>query len=74
MSETEPDEFAIIQQLRDKYAGDPYMASRLKNFICNQLPNVLDTMALNHQQRVIRTEELTFEYGAFIKSFLNNNR
>ena len=74
MSDAESDEFAVIQQLRDKYAGDPYMASRLKNFICNQLPNVLDTMALNHQQRVIRTEELTFEYGAFIKSFLNNNR
>ena len=68
------DEFTVIQQLRDKYANDPYMASRFRNYICNQLPNVLDAMDTSHQQRVIRTEELTIESGAFIESFLNNNR
>lgn len=73
-NEAELDEFATIQQLVAKYADNPYMTTRLKNYICNQLPTIVDTMASNHQQRIARTEELTVEYDSFIKTFLNNNR
>lgn len=64
----------ILRQLHAKYESDPYMASRLHNFISNQLSGVLESMDANHQQRVARTEELHIEFDAFVKTFMTTNK
>lgn len=63
-----------IEALYSKYSNDPYMSVRFQNFICNQLPNVLENMANQHQQRVIRTEELSAEFDTFVSTFMNKNQ
>jgi hypothetical protein len=63
-----------IEALYTKYSNDPYMSVRFQNFIRNQLPNVLENMASQHQQRVSRTEELSVEFDTFISTFMNKNQ
>lgn len=63
-----------IDILCEKYKDDPYMISKTENFICNQLPLVLQNIEKNHADRVQRIEELTTEQDAFMQSFLTNNR
>jgi hypothetical protein len=63
-----------IEALYSKYSNDPYMSVRFQNFVCNQLPNVLENMANQHQQRVIRTEELSAEFDTFVSTFMNKNQ
>jgi hypothetical protein len=63
-----------IDTLCEKYKDDPYMISKTENFICNQLPLVLQNIEKNHADRVQRIEDLTTEQDAFIQSFLTNNR
>lgn len=63
-----------IDLLCEKYKDDPYMISKTENFICNQLPLVLQNIEKNHADRVQRIEDLTAEQDAFIQSFLTNNR
>ena len=65
---------SVVEKLQTKYESDPYMCVRFQNFICNQLPNILESMALHRQQRVVRTETLTLEYDSFIKAFMNTNK
>lgn len=64
----------IISHLFEKYKDDPYMYSRTYNYICFQLPNILDNMNKNHIQRTQRIEELTNEQECFIQSFLISNQ
>ena len=64
----------IVQELYARYADDPYMALKTHNYICNQLPNVLQNTFVNRQQRITRTEELTTEHDSFIETFLTNNK
>jgi hypothetical protein len=64
----------IVQELYTKYENDPYMALKTHNYICNQLPNVLQNTFINRQLRIMRTEELTTEHDSFIESFLTNNK
>lgn len=68
------DSIQTVEKLNDKYANNPYMLSRLHNYIAHQLPIVMETMDTNHQQRIARTEELTTEFDTFITSFMNKNR
>jgi hypothetical protein len=64
----------IVQELYTRYADDPYMALKTHNYICNQLPNVLQNTFINRQLRITRTEELTTEQESFIETFLTNNK
>jgi hypothetical protein len=59
----------IVQELYTRYADDPYMALKTHNYICNQLPNVLQNTFVNRQLRITRTEELTTEQESFIETF-----
>ena len=65
---------SIITELYTKYETDPYMSLRTHNYICNQLPNVLNNMLLTHKTRMQRTEELICGQDNFIQSFLKNNQ
>ena len=65
---------AVITGLYEKYENDPYMYLRLNNYICNQLPAIMNGMSSKHQSSIIRYDELTVEYDAFIHTFLNNNK
>ena len=50
------------------------MLTKTHNYICNQLPNVLENIRVTHQQRIERMEEMTLEQDAFINNFLSNNQ
>ena len=63
-----------INSLYEKYANDPYMSDKTHNYICNQLPNILENIKRLHLERVARIEELSIEQDAFIHSFLNYNQ
>jgi len=63
-----------INALYTKYADDPYMSEKTHNYICNQLPNILENIKRVHLERVTRIEELSIEQDAFIHSFLNYNQ
>jgi hypothetical protein len=63
-----------INTLYEKYADDPYMSEKTHNYICNQLPNILENIKRVHLERVTRMEELSIEQDAFIHSFLNYNQ
>ena len=63
-----------VSEMHDTYSGDEYMKQKMENYICNQLPTILDNMKQTHIQRVMRQEELSNEQDAFIHSFLNDNQ
>ncbi len=64
----------IISELYEKYKNDPYMSLRTHNYVCFQLPNILNNMDVNYRLKMMRTEELTNDKDVFVKSFMNNNR
>ena len=70
----EDDLYSVVGKLRAKYANDPYMLTRLSSFINNQLPNIMESMDVQRQQRAVRTETLNLEFDSFIKSFMTNNK
>jgi len=63
-----------IQNLFSIYEDDEYMIEKTHNYICNQLPNILDNIKQTHKQRILRMEELTIDYDEFVHSFLNKNQ
>jgi len=64
----------VIDELCQKYAGNEYIMGRMQAYVCQQLPQLLETMQKTHEQRQQRIDELTAEQTSFIKSFLNNNQ
>ena len=64
----------IIREIYEKYAENSYMLNRSHNYICEQLPTILENMCKEHEQRQLRIEELSNEQDHFIQSFLNNNQ
>ena len=70
----EQEAHAIIKNIYATYGDHPYMASRAHNYICQQLPQTLETIFKNYEQRQQRIEELTTEQDSFIQSFLNSNQ
>ncbi len=62
-----------ILSLYDKYKSDPYMESKMHNYICNQLASTLENIERNHNERIQRMEDLTSEQYSFIQSFLFHN-
>tara|TARA_B110000967_G_scaffold209207_1_gene264330 strand:- start:5480 stop:7177 length:1698 start_codon:yes stop_codon:yes gene_type:complete len=63
-----------VALMYDSYSNDDYMKQKMENYICNQLPTILDNMKQTHDQRIIRLEELSNEQDSFIHSFLNDNQ
>jgi hypothetical protein len=64
----------VINGLYDKYEQNPYMLSKLNNYINVQLPTMLENTNLQHQERTTRIEQLTQNQDQFIENFLNNNQ
>lgn len=63
-----------IHDLFEKYKDDPYMTSRSYNYICCQLPNILEGFKKDHMQRVQRMDDLINEQYTFVQSFLISNQ
>ena len=64
----------IIQELYTKYQDNPYMLSKMRHLIQNQLSNILDNILKTHEANQQRFEVMSIEKDAFIESFLNNNQ
>jgi hypothetical protein len=62
-----------VQELYNKYKSDPFMESKMHNYMCNQLATTLDNIERNHSERTQRMEDLTAEQFSFIQSFMFNN-
>jgi len=63
-----------IEDLYAKYASDPYMLSKTHNYVCFQLPTILENMKKSHEERQQRNEHLSLEQDSFIHTFLNSNQ
>jgi hypothetical protein len=64
----------IINGLYQKYQDDPYMLSKTKHLLCNQLSNMLDNIEKTHEANQQRFEVMNIEKTAFVETFLNNNQ
>ena len=65
---------ASITQLMEKYSDNPYMFAKIHNYVCFQLPNIMENMKRNHEERQQRIAEMTVEQDAFIERYLNAYR
>lgn len=63
-----------IKELYQKYENSTYMFQKTHNYICFQLPTILENMRVLHEERQQRTEEMTFEHEHFIQHFMNTNQ
>jgi hypothetical protein len=63
-----------IDGLFQKYENDPYIFSKIHNYVCNLLPNILDKKRSSHEESIQRIETLSLEQNLFIESFLNTNK
>lgn len=63
-----------IDELYIKYANDPYMFQKTHNYVCFQLPVILDNMQKTHVERQHRNDQLSSEQDSFIQAFLNTNQ
>ena len=63
----------IIHGLYEKYRNDPYMLSKTRHLLCNQLSNMLDNILKTHEANEVRFEVMSIEIDAFVETFLNNN-
>jgi hypothetical protein len=66
--------YQIVKELYEKYSNNHYMSERTHQYICNQLPNVLENIRQTHEKNVLRIEEMTIEQDNFISNFLSNNQ
>ena len=64
----------IIRNLYEKYSDNSYMYNKTHQYICNQLPQLLENMEEAHKTKVLRTENLTTQQECFINSFLSINQ
>lgn len=63
-----------VRELFKKYSGNTYMTSRIHGVICNQFPQMLETIENNYNERIIRQISSANEQDIFIESFLTNNK
>ena len=66
--------YASIDEMLLKYDDDDYIKQKLENYVCNQLPNILNNLKTNQIERKNRMEEMTNEKEHFIQQFLHNNQ
>ena len=63
-----------LDELYTKYAGDPYMFQKTHNYVCFQLPTILENIHKTHVERQQRNDQLSCEQDTFIQTFLNTNQ
>lgn len=63
-----------ITHLLDKYRSDAYMFAKIHNYVCFQLPTMMENIQKTHIERQQRIAELTVEQEGFIERFLNTHR
>lgn len=63
-----------LDDLYAKYADDPYLFSKMHNYVCWKLPAVIDEMKRANEERKARNDILSSEQDAFINGFLNTNQ
>jgi hypothetical protein len=63
-----------VSQLMEKYRDNPYMFAKINNYVCFQLPNIMENIRKNHEERQHRIAELTVEQDGFIDRFLSTHR
>ena len=66
--------YQIVKELYEKYSNNHYMSERTHQYICNQLPTILENIRQIHEKNVLRIEEMTIEQDNFISNFLSNNQ
>ena len=59
-----------VQHLFAKYRDDPYMVAKVHNYVCFQLPNIMENIRRTREERQQRIAELTTEQEGFIERFL----
>jgi hypothetical protein len=64
----------VITELMEKYRDDPYMAAKLHNCICVQLPSIMENIKRTHDERQQRIADLTTEQDEFMERFLHTYR
>ena len=64
----------IVRNLYEKYSDNSYMYNKTHQYICNQLPQILENMEETYRSKVLRTENLTMKQDHFINSFLSKNQ
>lgn len=65
---------AKIDEIYEKYTNNEYMLTKINNYICQQLPSIIENMERLHIERANRIRELSTEQDNFIQYFLNNNQ
>jgi hypothetical protein len=65
---------STVNELLEKYRNDSYMIAKLHNYVCIQLPTILENIKRTHEERQQRIAELTVEQDEFIERFLNTHR
>lgn len=63
-----------IEELYTKYADDPYVFSKMHNYVCWKLPAVIEDMKRANEERKARNDILSTEQDTFINAFLNTNQ
>jgi hypothetical protein len=63
-----------IVELLDKYQHDPYMQAKLHNYVCVQLPTIMENIKKTRDERQQRIADLTVEQDEFMERFLNMHR
>jgi len=63
-----------IRELFQKYDANPYMFSKIHNYVVNLLPNILEKKLSSYEESQQRIENLSQEQGMFIETFLNTNK
>jgi hypothetical protein len=63
-----------IAELWEKYQDDPYMEAKLHNYVCVQLPTIMENLKRTHEERQQRIADLTVEQDEFMERFLNMHR
>lgn len=62
-----------INDLYSRYQTEPYMFQKTHNYICFQLPAILENIRKTHLERQMRVEKMTHEQDNFIYNFLSTN-
>lgn len=65
---------ATVTELKQKYAHDSFLHSKIEHYICNQLPMLLESMDKSRNERIVRHDEMSAEQETFIRTFLNTNK
>ena len=63
-----------VEDLYKKYADNPYMFAKTHNYVCYQLPAILENIQKTHTERQNRNDQLVSEQDSFIHTFLNSNQ